>query len=68
MLAFNNFLPLNLVQVLNYSAGQNHIIFDNEFIFSNNLVLSPVSPNDIIHTLLSLFNSKITGSDSHLNF
>ena len=46
----------------NYNAGQNHTIPDSSFIL-NNLFLSPISSNEIIHTLHNLSSFNATGSD-----
>ena len=58
----NNFFTSVFQQAPNYYATQNYTIPDSSFIL-NNLFLSPISPNEIIHTLPNLSNSIATGSD-----
>ena len=58
----NNFFASVFQQAPNFNARQNNTILDSSFIL-NNLFLSPISPNEIIHTLHNLSKSDATGSD-----
>ena len=59
----NYFFTSVFQQAPNYNARQNYTIPDSSFIL-NNLFLSPISPNEIVHTFHNFFIFNATGSDS----